>query len=279
MLEQMEQNSQKNQNLKLIIVLAVVVAVIAGGGYWWLRSTGGEAIPPKPELQKKEVVKQKLQENEPTDQEPAAIELTAKQKDFQRYFTEAVLQDALQNAGSEYNLSMFRNLIRIAFNAEFLTDMKGMTWEKWESGRKKVRELARKQLADPVFLKYLWKQYRSVILTAIQTAGKTDTVRQLSLRAHPYFSGELSHSKSILLQDYYRLDTSLEAEMSKQDYDKKRIHDLTDQLDEKYRVLQKHGFDDDDIYLFEFSRRRLKEGGRELTEAYAEILKDLSQSL
>lgn len=210
-------------------------------------------------------------------EEPVA--LTEGQIKFSEVFTETLLKDALANAGKEFDLTMFRNMIRIAMNAEFLGNRPGMTWEKWEKERAGIQEMARKELSDPAFLKRLWKRYGIIVVAAVKASGKSDLVKKLCLKATPYFSGELSHSRFVQLDNYYKTDTRLEREIQKRKYSKDAIHELTQKLDKKYRVLKASGLDDTDIYFFEFSMRRIHEGGRDLAKAYGEILTNFSKSL
>ncbi|NOZ13468.1 MAG: hypothetical protein GXO69_07445 [Acidobacteria bacterium] len=262
---------------KLYVIIGIILLVIAAGlaaWHYWPQAPAEENPPIKhaaaaaPEPESKPA--QKIQE-------PAA--LTEGQRKFSDIFNETLLRDALSNAGKSFDLAMFRNMIRIAMNAQFIGNRPGMTWNKWEKERERIRKLARKELADPLFLKRLWARYGRIVVQAVKASGKSAQVRSLCRRAIPYFSGELPHSRFVQLNNYYNTDAKLEREIQKRKYSKEAIHKLTGILDKKYRLLKQNGMDDTDIYLFEFSMRRIHEGGRELAKAYADILSDLNQSL
>lgn len=266
----------KKRNLLPIWILMGVI--IIGGvfvWYWFFR----KKIPATP-VEKKAPAVLAVKPAPESEPEPlATVTLTDGQQKFNELFTGALLKDALANAGKEFNLAMFRNMVRIAMNAEFIGNRPGITWEKWQKEKVKVQEMARKELSNPDFLSLLWKQYRSVVVTAVKASGKSESVKKLCSEAIPYFSGELPHRKFVQLNNYYKTDAKLEREIQKRKYSKDAIHALTEKLDKKYRALQSAGLNDTDIYFFEFSMRRIKEGGRDLAKAYADILLDLKKSL
>ncbi|MCK5880044.1 MAG: hypothetical protein KAH24_09690 [Holophagae bacterium] len=267
------QKETKRRNLVplwIFIGLVIIGSVFAGYQWFWNKTP---VIP----VEKPAVVTSPKPIAEDEAEEPVA--LTEGQEKFGEIFTETLLKDALANAGKGFDLAMLRNMIRIAMNAEFLGDKPGMTWEKWEKERAGIQKMTRKELSDPGFLKRLWKRYGIIVVTAVKVSGKSTAVKMLCLRATPYFSGELSHSRFVQLDDYYKTDTRLEREIQKRKYSKDAIRELTQKLDKKYRVLKTSGLDDTDIYFFEFSMRRIQEGGRELAKAYGEILIDISNSL
>ncbi len=263
---------RKRNFLPLWILIVVLLILGVFGWYHWFFNRAPEAPVTKKAVK---VVPEALPEPEP---EPV-VELTEGQKKFNKIFTDSLLKNALENAGEGFDLAMFRNMIRIAMNAEFLGDRPGMTWEKWEKERTKVQEMARHELSDPVFLKMLWNRYGSIVVEAVKASGKSAQVKQLCLKAIPYFSGELSHSRFVQLDNYYKTDKKLEREIQKRKYSKEAIRALTQKLDEKYRSLKGAGLDDTDIYFFEFSMRRIHEGGRDLAKSYGEILLDLKARL
>jgi len=264
----------KKRNLLPIWIL---IGVIIIGGvfvwYWFFRKK--TPVAPVEKKAPAVVAVKPAPESEPQE----TVTLTEGQQKFNEMFTGDLLRNALANAGKEFNLAMFRNMVRIAMNAEFIGNRPGITWGKWQKEKIKVQEMARKELADPEFLSLLWKQYRSVVVTAVKASGKSESVKKLCSEAIPYFSGELPHSEFVQLNNYYKTDAKLEREIQKRKYSKDAIHALTEKLDKKYRALQSAGLNDTDVYFFEFSMRRIKEGGRELAKAYADILLDLKESL
>jgi hypothetical protein len=266
------EETQKRNWIPIWIFIGVVAVggVFIGYRYFWNKT------PVAPVEKKVEVVTpEPLPEPKPEE----SVTLTEGQQKFNEMFTGALLKEALANAGKEFNLAMFRNMVRIAMNAEFIGNRPGITWEKWQKEKIKVQEMARKELADPEFLSLLWKQYRGVVVTAVKASGKSESVKNLCSEAIPYFSGELPHSEFVQLNNYYKTDAKLEREIQKRKYSRDAIHALTEKLDKKYRTLQSAGLNDTDVYFFEFSMRRIKEGGRELAKAYADILLDLKESL
>ncbi|PJB82898.1 MAG: hypothetical protein CO090_01960 [Acidobacteria bacterium CG_4_9_14_3_um_filter_49_7] len=266
------EETQKRNWIPIWIFIGVIVI---GGIFIWYRYFW-EKAPVAPVEKKVEVV---TPEPVPEPKPEESVTFTEGQQKFNEMFTEALLKDALANAGKEFDLTMFRNMVRIAMNAEFIGNRPGITWEKWQKEKTKVQEMARKELADPEFLSLLWKQYGGVVVTAVKASGKSETVKKLCSEAIPYFSGELPHSEYVQLDSYYKTDAKLEREIQKRKYSKDAIHVLTEKLDKKYRDLQGAGLNDTDVYFFEFSMRRIKEGGRELAKAYADILLDLKESL
>ena len=253
----------------------LIGCIIVAGVVVWYQFFRTKA-PAPPVVQKKETVAQKpVPKPEPVD----TTVLTEGQQKFNEIFTESLLKESLGNAGKGFDLAMFRNMIRIAMNAQFLSDRPGMTWDKWQRERAKVQKMARKELSDPAFLKWLWKRYSPIVVTVIKASGKSALVKKLCAKAEPYFSGELPHRRFVQLDDYYKTDTKLEREIQKRKYSKDAIHSLTEKLDKKYRVLRTAGLDDTDVYFFEFSMRRIKEGGRELAQAYGDILNDLKNRI
>ncbi len=266
---------EKTQKRNWIPIWIFIGVVAIGGVFIWYRYFWNKT-PVAPVEKKVEVVTpEPLPEPKPEE----SVTFTEGQQKFNEMFTGALLKEALANAGKEFNLAMFRNMVRIAMNAEFIGNRPGITWEKWQKEKIKVQEMARKELADPEFLSLLWKQYRGVVVTAVKASGKSESVKKLCSEAIPYFSGEVPHSEFVQLNNYYKTDAKLEREIQKRKYSKDAIHALTEKLDKKYRALQSAGLNDTDVYFFEFSMRRIKEGGRELAKAYADILLDLKESL
>ncbi len=278
-MEQMEElrRDKSSTGILWIVIIVVLIAIGALGGWWYFKHREMKREPAKAEAAVPKAADTVITEPENADKEEPV--LTENQQAFNRYFTDSLLKDQLSLKDPGWDLSMFRKLVGNAFSAEFLTEMPGMTWEKWESTRKEVLQLARKVLADPDFLRWLWKRHSATVVTAVREAGKEGRVARWAERAEPYFSGALSMAHSTALNKYYEIDKQLEQELKKKDYDTDKIRQLTVQLDENYRKLAGNGLDREDIYLFEFSRRRLSEGGRDLLEAYADVLADLTRQL
>lgn len=275
-LEEIRKDKSKNTTLWIVIAI-VAVLVLAVAGWWYL---GMQQVSRKTENQVPSV--QQPEETggaDVSEETETAPVLSEEQQAFNRYFPEELLAEQLNGTNAGWDLAMFRKLVGNAFTAEFLTEMPGMTWEKWENTRKDVLKLARSALADPGFVEWLWEWHRDTVLSAVQVAGKKDRLLKWARRAHPYFSGALPMAHSNILNEYYDIDKKLEQELKKKNYDKERIRELTVQLDKAFRKLSASGLDRDDIYLFEFSRRRLAEGGRELLQAYAAVLSDLIEHL
>ncbi len=262
---------------KLVFLLILIGVLVIGAFFVWHHWFWNKMPPVQVEKKAAVVIEKPIPKAEVKAEEPVA--LTEGQIKFSDFFTETLLKDALANAGKGFDLAMFRNMIRIAMNADFIGNRPGITWEKWERERKGVQKMARKELSDPVFLKRLWKRYGIIVVTAVKASGKSGSVKTLCLKAMPYFSGELSHSRFIQLDNYYKTDARLEREIQKRKYSKEAIHSLTQKLDRKYRKLKAAGLDDTDIYFFEFSMRRIHEGGRELAKAYGDILNNLNETL
>ncbi len=260
----------------LYIVIGIIILIAVGLGVWWMWPEKSVSLnPAAPTVSPVPAVQKPVPESD--IQEPVA--LTEGQQKFSEIFNESLLREALSNAGKSFDLAMFRNMVRIAMNAQFVGNRPGMTWRKWEKERERIRKLARKELANPLFLKRLWARYGKIVVEAVKTSGKSDQVSMLCEQAIPYFSGELSHSRFVKLNNYYRTDAKLEREIQKRKYSKEAIHKLTGVLDKKYRLLKQNGLDDTDIYFFEFSMRRIHEGGRDLAKSYGEILLDLKARL
>ena len=256
----------------LIVVIAAVAAVFT----WY--GMNNETKEPVPEPKPAPVVATPAPVEE-VDAEEGSFQLTEQHQEFNRYFNRTLLESQLDKPGTGWNLTMFRNLVKTALTAEFLTEMPGMTWEKWESTRKTVLDLARVTLSQPDFVTWLWEQHGPFIVQAAENSGKRAQVIKWLDRTLPFFDGSLPVGQSRTLADYYQIDQQLEQELKKQDYDPEKIRNLTIELDDHYRDLTSSGLDRDDIYLFEFSRRRLKEGGRELLGAYTQVLEAFRSAL
>ncbi len=257
------------------VILFLIVIVICGWAVMYYMEQAQPAVQPE-----KPVV---TTPSEPEATEAAAetegLVLNEEHQEFNRYFTAELLQTQLTRKSAGWDLSMFRELVKTAITAEFLTDMPGMTWEKWETTRKSALELARHLLSQPEFITWLWDHHGTSVVQAVKHAEREKQVTQWLERTLPFFNGALPVGESRALSDYYRVDRQLEQELKKDNYDAERIRELTIQLDQHYRVLTGLGLDRDDIYLFEFSRRRLQEGGRDLLTAYARIIERFRQDL
>ncbi|NOY22401.1 MAG: hypothetical protein GXO70_02660, partial [Acidobacteria bacterium] len=249
---------EKTEKRNMVPLWIFIGLLAVGGVFVWYKFFWNKT--PVAPVEKKVTVVEPKPVSQPEPEE--AMALTEGQQKFNEIFTGTLLKDALANAGREFDLAMFRNMIRIAKNAEFLGNRPGITWDKWQKERTKVQEMARKELSDPAFLSALWKRYGDIVLASVRTFGKSESVKKLCMKAMPYFSGELSHSRFVQLSNYYKTDTKLEREIQKRKYSKDAIHELTQKLDKKYRALKAEGLDDSDIYFFEFSMRRIREGGR-----------------
>jgi len=256
----------------LILVIAAVAAVFTWYGMNNEKSEPEGEVKPAPVVETPAPVAV-------DDTQEASFQLNEQHQEFNRYFNRSLLESQLNKPGSGWNLTMFRNLVKTALTAEFLTEMPGMTWEKWESTRKTVLDLARVTLSQPDFVTWLWEQHGPFIVQAAESAGKRAQVLKWLDRTLPFFDGSLPVGQSRTLAEYYRIDQQLEQELKKQDYDPEKIRELTIELDDHYRDLTNSGLDRDDIYLFEFSRRRLKEGGRELLDAYTQVLEAFRSAL
>ncbi len=266
---------EETQKRNWIPIWIFIGVIIIGGVFVWYWYFWNKAPVASVEKKVKVVTPEPVPEPKPEE----SVTLTENQQKFNEMFTGALLKEALANTGKDFDLAMFRNLVRIAMNAEFIGNRPGITWEKWQKEKAKVQKMARRELANPAFLSLLWKQYRGLVISAVKASGKSDSVMNLCSKAIPYFSGELSHNRFVQLNNYYKTDAKLEREIQKRKYSKDAIHALTEKLDKKYRALKSAGLNDEDIYFFEFSMRRIKEGGRELSKAYADILLDLKESL
>jgi len=205
--------------------------------------------------------------------------LTEEQALFLQYFTVSVLENVLAEQGGSWDLRAFRRMVQTAINGEFLMEAGGMSWDRWEKERGNIVQQARHVLSDPTFLTFVWQRFREPVLVAVRASGKGHSVRAWTVRALPYFSGALPRGRSRLLSAYYEIDRALDQEMKKAVFDEDRIRKLTVELDRRYQAVTRAGMDQDDIYLFEFSRRRMQEGGRDLLKAYAAILEDINQSV
>lgn len=257
------------------VVLVLLVVVICGWAVkYYMDEAKPAAQPEKPAV----TATPKPAEAEP-EAEPEGLVLNEEHQEFNSYFTAELLQTQLNRKSAGWDLSMFRELVKTAVTAEFLTDMPGMTWEKWETTRKSALQLARHLLSQPEFVTWLWDHHGHAIVAAVKQARKEKQVLQWLDRTLPFFNGALPVGESRALSDYYGVDRQLEQELKKDNYDAERIRELTIQLDQHYRVLTGLGLDRDDIYLFEFSRRRLQEGGRDLLTAYADIIERFRDDL
>ncbi len=274
----MDNNTNRVENFSLIIVIVVIVLLISAVAAWFFtykKSQGNE--------QKQKVVKENVrQQTDNTLKKQPIVEKSEyelKVEKFNLFFPNSVFKNYLENVNGPVDLLYFKRAVRYGFQGDYLADLDGVSWESLEKTKKEAISLARDLMSNPEFVKSLYVRVKPLLLEVLRhSKDKSITIKSLK-QSLKFFNGEVKGQNLTLFEQHYKYDSKLFEEIQKRQYSKKAIATLTDKTDNLFNKLKARGYNENDIYLYQFAMRRKAEGEDELLDAYVFIINDLIDEL
>jgi len=275
---EMDNNTNRSENVSLIITIVVIVLLISGAIAWFFTYKDAQNKKIEPKVVKENVrslVDNKLQEKTVV-KEKTEFELDGEK--FYSLFNNTFIKDFLDNYKGAYDLVFFRRLVKYGLTGDYLANNKGVSWETLDKIKIEALELARKLMSNPEFIKTYYEKIKPLIHNYI-FKSKPKKTKKLLKNALNFFNGSLNGQSLDLFQKHLNVDNKLYTEIQKRKYNKALISKLTKESDNLLNKLKSRGYGNGDIYIFQFAMRRKSEGGDELLKAYSYIIEDLITSI
>jgi hypothetical protein len=274
----MDNNTNRVENFSLIIISIVIVLLISAGIAWFFTYKKSHVKPQQPKVVKEGIRNQSdnsLKEKKQVIK--SAYELDVEK--FNRFFPSSVFKNYLDNVNGPFDLLYFKRAVRYIFQGDYLADLDGVSWESLEKTKKEALSLGRKLMSNPEFVKDFYNNLKPYLLKAVKHSNnnkKTIAVLKQSLK---FFNREIDGETLALFKQHYSYDAKLFKEIQKRKYSKTAIANLTLKTDKILNSLKARGYNENDIYLYQFTMRRKAEGGNSLLDAYAFVINDLISEL